>query len=549
METQSATQPRISDYIRPLTSRWWLILVAVVVATGGVYAYYARKPNVYTASTLVFYRDPGDPVTGLPSPQSTDRTVQNEASLLSSRGNAAAVAKRIGFHGSPQDLLNTVSISSKTGEDFVQITAKAGGAKEAANIANAFGSQFVSSLNGAYVSRIQGLLKLSQAQLAQTASGPATDVQRANLLSQINRLQLDAKFPNKPAQQINPALPPGGPSSPKPLRNALFALLLSLVGAIAVAYGLERFDRRLRNPEDLESAYETPVLAVLPHTDEPAPIAGELPALSRDFREPFRVLRTNVELAAVDTPPQTIVISSAMPGEGKSTVVRNLALTFHETGKRVVVVDLDLRHPAQARMFGVGAAPGMTEVLRHNAELDDVILDIATATPDLEELFQTGVAETHATNGKNGHNGVRAPGIALILCGAPPANPPAVLASKRVVEVLDDLRQRYDIVLIDSAPVLAVTDTVPLLRYADASLFVGRLGVTTRDTAKRLTEFLSRVPDMNLFGAVANDLSRLEAGAYGYGYYGYGYGYGEDDKSKGRGRRKADEAEPRKQTV
>jgi Mrp family chromosome partitioning ATPase/capsular polysaccharide biosynthesis protein len=540
METENRTQPRISDYLRPLRARWWLILIAVVVATGGVYIYYARKPNVYQASTLVFYQDPGDPVTGLPSPQSTDRTIENEAQLLNSRQNAAVVAKKIGFNGAPQDLLNAVSVTSKTGEDFVQITAQAGDPQQTAAIANAFAQQFVDSLNGAYQSRLKGLLALSQQQLAQTPGGAASDVQRANLLSQINRLQLDVKFPTNPAQQVDPALPPASPSSPKPVRNALFALILALVGSIALAYGWERFDRRLRDPEDLEAAYALPLVGVLPHSDNPVPVSGGMAALNSDFREPFRTLRTNIELAAVDRPPRTIVVSSAMPGEGKSTVVRNLALAFHEAGKRVAVVDLDLRHPALAPLFGATPAPGMTDVLRRDKELDDVMIPVATALPDLDDLLAVDRADGAAPNGTNGHgtNAMRVPALMLLLGGAPPANPPAVLASNRVVEVLDELSERFDVVLIDSAPLLAVTDTVPLLRYADETLIVGRLGVTSRDTAKRLTDFVARVPDGDVLGVVANDLSRLEAGAYGYGY---GYGYGSDDQkaSRGRGRRQA----------
>ena len=113
--------------------------------------------------------------------------------------------------------------------------------------------------------------------------------------------------------------------------------------------------------------------------------------------------------------------------------------------------------------------------------------------------------------------------MTLLLRGARPANPPAVLASDRLRDVLDELRDAHDVVLIDSAPLLAVTDTVSLLRYADAAIFVSRLGVTTRETAKRLNEVLARVPDVHLLGVVANDLSRLDAAGYGYGY-GYGYG-------------------------
>lgn len=547
METENRTQPRLSDYLRPLTARWWLIVIAVVVATGGVYAYYARKPDVYTTNTLVFYQDPGDPVTGLPSPQSTDRTITNEAQLLNSRENAAVVSKRISFNGTPEDLMSAVSISSKTGEDFVQISAQAGDPQQAAAIANAFAQQFVNSLNNDYKSRLRGLLKLSQQQLSQTPGGAASDAQRANLLAQINRLQLDVRFPTNPAQQIDPALPPSSPSSPKPVRNALFALILSLVGAIALAYGLERFDRRLRNPEELEEAYASPLLAVLPHSDNPVPVTDGTAALSLDFREPFRTLRTNIELAAVDVPPRTILVSSAMPGEGKSTVVRNLSLAFHEAGKRVAVVDLDLRHPALQKLFGVRIAPGITDVLRRDKKLDEVMIPIGTGLPELDDLLDWGGRERPAPNGTNGHGvgTIHPAGLVLLLGGATPANPPAVLASNRLVEILDELRDRFDIVLIDSAPVLAVTDTVPLLRYADATLFVGRLGVTTRDTAKRLADFVARVPDLNMLGVVANDLSRLEAGTYGYGY-GYGYDPAAKKPRRGRGRRGA-EAEPPKQ--
>jgi Mrp family chromosome partitioning ATPase len=258
--------------------------------------------------------------------------------------------------------------------------------------------------------------------------------------------------------------------------------------------------------------------------------------LSPEFRESFRVLRTNIELAQLDTPPRTIVVSSATPGEGKSTVVRNLALAFRETGKRVAVVECDLRHPALGKLFGVPGGPGFTDVLSHGATLDEVTVRVAAAVPGFDELIRLDVERSVAagtrTNGSNGGNGHSAHGgaVTLLLSGARPANPPAVLASDRVTEVLDRLRDAHDVVLIDSAPLLAVTDTVPLLRYADAAIFVGRLGVTTRDTAKRLARFLERIPDVNLLGVVANDLSQFEAAGYGYGYGYGGYGYGSADE-------------------
>ncbi len=524
METRNNSQARISDYVRPLASRWWLVLVAVVVATVGVYAYYAHKPDVYTASTEVYYQDPGDPVTGTPSAPQTDRTVEDEATLLYSRGSAAAVARQIGWTGTTEALLKTVSISSKEGEDFILVTAQAGSAREAAAIANAFGATMVNQLVVGVNDRLTQALALTRTQLAAIPAGVNSVAQRAELEDQVNQLVLALKVPPLISRQVNPALAPASPTSPKPSRDALFAFLLSLIGSISLAYGLERFDRRLKNPEEMERAYNRPLLAVLPHVNEPSPLRDGVATLGHAFREPFRALRTNLELESLDAAPRTIVVSSAMPGEGKSTVVRNLALAFRETGKSVVVVDLDLRHPSMAGMFSQPKGAGVTEVLRHDADLDDTIIPIGVEL-DLMAEFLLAEAQGTVHNGRNGVGRRNGHGpqaeIGLLRAGARPANPAVVLASARLVEVLEALKRKYEIVLIDSAPVLAVSDTIPLMRYADASLFVGRLEVTTRDTAKRLIEFLGRVPNLNLLGIVANDLSRLDAGGYGYGY-GYG---------------------------
>lgn len=543
MEKQNTSQPRIADYVRPLTSRWWLILVAVVVATGGVYAYYAHKPDVYQTSTLVYYQDPGNVVTGTPSQPQTDRTVLDAATLLDSQASATSVAAKIGYRGAPDDLLQRISVGSKPGSDFITLSANAATPRQAAAIANAFAGSLVSSLATGVTYQIQSALRLSQTQLAQTPSGAAGVVQRSALQAQINRLQLSLKVPTLVAKQVDPAAIPAAASSPKPLRNALFALLISLVGAIALAYGLERFNRRLKTPDEMEGAYGRSLLSVLPHSDDPAPFHDGAPALGRDFREPFRILRTNIELESLDAPPRTIVVSSAMPGEGKSTVVRNLALAFREAGRSVAIVDLDLRNPKLAELFRSAKRIGITEVLRRDVELEDAAIQVDVGLAPFDELFRARRAGESPSNGSNGHNGHNGDAphaeITLYSSGAPPANAPAVLASERLVNVLDELRERYDVVLIDSAPVLAVTDTVPLLRYADAALFVGRIEVTTRDTARRLMEFLERVPDLNLLGIVANDLSRLEAGSYGYGY---GYGaYGDqppEPDAEGRRRRR-----------
>jgi polysaccharide biosynthesis transport protein len=538
MDTDSTNAPHIADYVRPIWSRKWLVILAVALATGGVYAYYASKPKVYTSATLVYVKDPGDPVSGTPSFQSTDRTVSNQASLLYSRDTAATVARKIQFQGTADQLLERVSITSRAGQDFVNVVADGRTPREAARIANAYAREFVTFINNAQSDRIGRALELSRDQLADLPRGPATEAARQSLSEQIRRLELAESVPPTITRQVDPAVPPGAPSEPKPVRNALFAFVLSLVLAVGVAFGLERFDRRLKRPEQVEAAYGAPLLAVLPHTDEPAPVRHGDAALGPEFQEAFRVLRTNIELARLDAPPHTIVITSAVPGEGKSTVVRNLALAFRETGKRVAVVDADLRHPALASLFGAESGSGFTDVLRNEADLEDVTVEIGAAMPGFDDLVELELEHGATVSRPSGNGAVktRAGAVTLLLSGPRPANPPAVLGSERVAAVLDAVGEHHDVVLIDSAPLLAVTDTVPLLRYADAAIVVSRFGVATRDTAKRLVEFLDRVPDVDLLGVVANDLSHFEASGYGGGY-GYGYGYGDPPKRSRRRRR------------
>ena len=204
------------------------------------------------------------------------------------------------------------------------------------------------------------------------------------------------------------------------------------------------------------------------------------------------------------------------------------SLAFHEAGKRVAVVDLDLRHPALPKLFGVRIAPGITDVLRRDKKLDEVMFRSARGSR-LDDLLDWGGHERRTQRHERTRRRDDSPRRIGASAGRRDAGRSACGAGiEPARRDPQRLRGRFDIVLIDSAPVLAVTDTVPLLRYADATLFVGRLGVTTRDTAKRLADFVARVPDLNMLGVVANDLSRLEAGTYGYGY-GYGYDPGREE--------------------
>jgi Mrp family chromosome partitioning ATPase len=523
VDTALSNTPRFADYIRPVWQRRWLVLAVVILATAGTYARAARQPDVYTTGTLVFYQPAGDPLNGGAS-FPTDRTLEDVAGLLYADSQAVAVARRIRYQGSPSALLAQVTISDKTGQDFIAISASSRDPAQAATIANGYAQQLVAITNADEKTVIGQELAGVRQQLDRIPNVQANQSARATLQGQLSRLQLALSVPTG-TKQVSPATVPSLPTSPKPKRDALFAFVLSLVLAISVAFGLERFDRRLKRPEDLERAYSLPILAVLPHSADPSPRADGVSGLGPGFHEAFGLLRTNIQLLTLDDPPRSIVVISAIPGEGKSTLARNLAISMSEAGKRVLIIEADLRRPMQSGLFGVAVGPGLTDVLTGVAELGDVTHEVGVRARGIDALVRMNAspAPEPPVDGFPEDSAVST--VSVILAGSRPANPATVLESDRLREVLDELRDSYDLMILDSAPLLSVTDSVPLVRYADAAIVVGRLDLTTRDSVRRMTAFLARMPGTNVLGVVANDLSDLDSGEYAYGY-GYGYGYG-----------------------
>jgi tyrosine-protein kinase len=508
--------------VRPVWQRKWLVLLIVLVATGGAYLRSVRQPKVYNAGTLVYYQPGGDPLNG-GVPFTTDRTVEDVAALMYAENVAVAVARRINYAGTPGDLVAHVTITDRTGEDFVAISGSAGSGAEAAVIANGYAQQLVTITNGDQSREIATEEQGLKQQLAQTGTSTADLANREVLSAEIGKLQLASGVATG-TRQVSPASPPSQPTSPKPVRDAIFALFLSLALALAIAFSLDRFDRRLKRPEDLEHHYGLPLLTVLPHSSDPAPRSGGGVGLGPGFHEAFGMLRTNISLLSLDAPPRSIVICSAIPGEGKSTVVRNLAIAMREAGRRVAVVETDLRRPAQSGLFGLPAGLGLTDVLTGAAELSDVLHSVPVSARGIDTLGRINAA-TRGRVTLNGHADDAAHAtISVLLAGPRPPNPSTVLDSDRVVQVLDDVLATHDVVILDSAPLLSCPDSVPLLRYAEAALIVGRLNLTTRDGVRRMLDFLKRMPNTRVLGVIANDLSELDSGVYGYGG-GYGQGY------------------------
>jgi capsular exopolysaccharide synthesis family protein len=288
---------------------------------------------------------------------------------------------------------------------------------------------------------------------------------------------------------------PTDPVSPKPVQSAVIALVVGLMLGVVLAYLRDNLDERLRGIDDLNRA--APGLPLLTMVPERRDLTRGFVAMRDDptslIAEAFRSLRTSVKFAALDRPIGVIQVTSATPGEGKTTAVANLAEALAQGGERVAVLCCDLRRPNIHVSFGEPPAPGFTDVLVGSATLTTAVRHIH------DRLY-------------------------LLPAGSPPPNPSELLSSSRANAVIEALVQEFDVVLIDSTPVLPVTDALVVSRLADAILVVVDARTTKRKVLRQALERLEQVS--------APVLGLVLRGGTGAAYdYGYAYEYGEQSPS------------------
>jgi polysaccharide biosynthesis transport protein len=541
----------LRDYLSPVLARkWWVIGFVIVLAAAG-YAYGAGKPPVYKASTQLYVAQQGNPALGVGAGFTSDRTIADQAALVTTKEVSAIVAQQIGYRGSPQSLGGSVTATPATGEDIITIAASASSAARAATIANAFARAFIQlSTQQGHASVLKSLTTL-QEQLKRLPPGASTATQRSNIQTQIEQLQVAESSGIGNASQINPATPPASASSRPTWEYTLLAAIAALISSTILAYVLQRLDPRVKSVLHALAIYDRPVLATVTEDDEiQNAVKDGRPALSEKSREVFRELRINLELSAPDGGLKTILLTSASSGEGKSSVARNTALAFSEVGRKVALVDADLRKPTIPKIMGFEGQGGVTEVVAGLKSLEEVavhvpISDSGNVGHGAIKITGSGEFIRGSENGANGSGST----ITVVPAGRRPPNPPAILESANFAAMLKELADTHDIVIIDSPPLTVVSDVIPILRDVDALMMVVRSGVTDARSARHAAEIIGRVPDANFVGIAVNGLPPAEAAAYGagYGYYyrygGYGhsgrYGYGYGDENEGdKGRRR-----------
>jgi len=292
--------------------------------------------------------------------------------------------------------------------------------------------------------------------------------------------------------------PPGAPSKPDRTRTLMIALLLGITLGFGMAFVIASTDHRFRSAEEVQSALDLPVLGAVPLISgvSTLPERGKQVELqpTSDVAEAYRTIRTAVYFGLADTQQKTLLITSPQPGDGKSTSASNLAIAMAKAGRRTLLVDADFRRPSLHKIYNLGPSIGFAGVLQGKGPIADAIQP-------------TGI-----TN------------LDLLPCGPVPDNPAELLNSEHFAEVLKGLSEQYIHVVIDSSPVLPVTDARILAAVCDSTLLVLRAEKSTRRTARFARDMLQST-GASLAGVLVNGASK-RSGGYGYGYgYGYYYGY------------------------
>lgn len=294
---------------------------------------------------------------------------------------------------------------------------------------------------------------------------------------------------------------PAAPVVPQTKRNLALGIAMGAMFGVGLALLRDQLDTTVKNPETLEEIAGTGVVGYIPFDKKL--VAGHAILFDADrssTAEAFRKLRTNLQFLAVDNPPRLIVVTSSSPSEGKSTTAINIALALAEAEHNVVLVDGDLRRPRLATYLDLVGSAGFSTVLSGGASLDDVLQE------------------------------TKFPHLTVLTAGSIPPNPSELLGSMAAKKVFTDLRGKFDYVIVDSSPLLAVTDGAILAAEADGAIVAVRAGKTKRDQLAHALGTLRDV-DAKVLGAVFTMLPARGSGSYSYNYYYGSYGDGPRDKS------------------
>jgi capsular exopolysaccharide synthesis family protein len=470
-----------------------LILLCLVLAAAAAFGFSKHETKKYAATASLAFNSNSlsQQIAGL-SPGISNNSLAQQASnleLVKSGETAAKTASLLGHGLTDEKVVGSLSIAGVGESSIVAVSATTTSPTLAASIANTYVQQFVKEQQRANRRYFKSALALVHKQLAELSRAQRLGADGVELQNRAQTLALLAGLNYNSVQVTQEALPPASPSSPKTSRNTLLGGVLGLFIGLGLAFVLERLDRRIRGPEDLEAIYRLPMLGEVPESAALARSArhgkGKGAVLPPAEAEVFSLICAHLRFFNVDRDLHTVVIASPAPGDGKTTIARHLAEAAARLGSLVLLLEVDLRQPTLAQQLDIQSGPGLADVL-----IGAVPMNEATQSVDLR---------VPSGEGTRGHTlDVLAAGAVL------PHNPGELLESHAMGVVLARAKSAYDLVVIDTPPLAAVSDAFPLLTKVDGVVIVARVGHSRRDAAEQLHQVLAS-SGAPLLGVIANE--------------------------------------------
>ena len=505
--TEFGTEPTFRAYLQILRHRkWWVVSITVLgLAASLAFSLTAHKQYSATAQLLV---QPSVNASGLGTAQQpvTQTDVETELQLITSAPVQQAVRDRL--NSTP-----AVSASEVGQTNVIAITATSRVPSQAALVANLYATAFVqyrqavashslATAEAQLRSQISSLGQQLRSFHGNTSSPEASALldQQAVLKEQLAQMQVSGAVDTGDVVLVTPAQIPVSPSSPKPVQDALLGLAAGLALGLGAAFLRDSLDDRLTSKEAAEHAGGGPVLAMTPVVTSwrrQKPLVVSVTEPTSPAAESYRSLRTSLQFVRQEQQLRSLVVTSPGVGDGKTSTLANLGVVFAQAGERVVLVSCDLRRPRIGAFFGLDEQAGLTSVLAGQQTLEEAVLPV----PGFDRL-------------------------SLLPAGPVPPNPAELLNGASARDIFTRLRNDFDLVLIDSPPVLPVTDAAILSRLADATLMLAAAGQTRRGDLHRAVEKLDQV-GATILGIVLNKVTRQTGRNYGYSYaykpYQYSY--------------------------
>lgn len=529
----------LRDLLRVIRTRKWVIITVTVLATALAVSVSLLQTPLYEseARVLITEKNAGADIVGAQGSEFSsqpERNLQIQVQLMQGRPLMESTIASLGLDVTSDDLANQVEVVAVGQTNVVTVTAKAEDPQRAADIANTLSEAYVTwsrdynrkSIQTA-ITEVERRLEDARADVIEVSR----DIQRlgesaelnselsiatasyTTLAEQLGDLKVSEQLEAGSGSVVSPAVANPEPAEPRPVRNGTLGLAIGLVFGLGVALLTEYLDTTLRSTDEIEDVYGAPVLGIIPaekaKDDENRRLAivrhpGSAAA------EAYRGLRNSLDFINFEHSIKTLLVCSAEPAEGKSTVAANLAAGLAQTGKRVVFVNCDFRRPTVDQFFHVTNALGLADVL--------------AGTSPLQAALQRPAG---------------LPNLSVLTSGKLPPNPSEMLGSARMRDTLEALAAEADWVILDSPPILAVADTGAVARWADGALVVIKAHSSHRDAARKARETLEQVGARVLGGVVWGLEGHTYGGGYGYGGYGAYHAYSEvtaPDEGRRRGK-------------